>query len=154
MSERERSRGGGLERSTQGGRAAGVTGRGSRRYRISPSSARSAAAPDPGNSRAEWSEAGNRRQILEEYYRLSLTQDYLAQGGEKYARSLLMKAFGNEGAKALLEQVNRAQVLTANQMDALQKANPKELARFLEGEQPQTIALILAYLDAKAASAC
>ncbi len=92
-------------------------------------------------------------QILEEYYRLSLTQDYLTQGGEKYARSLLMKAFGSEGAKDLLEQVNRAQVLTANQMDALQKANPKELARFLEGEQPQTIALILAYLDAKAASA-
>ena len=92
-------------------------------------------------------------QILEEYYRLSLTQDYLAQGGEKYARALLMKAFGNEGAKNLLEQVNRSQVLTANQMDALQKANPKQLARFLEGEQPQTVALILAYLDAKAASA-
>ena len=66
---------------------------------------------------------------------------------------MLIKAFGNEGAKSLLEQVNRSQVLTANQMDALQKANPKELARFLEGEQPQTIALILAYLDAKAASA-
>jgi flagellar motor switch protein FliG len=43
--------------------------------------------------------------------------------------------------------------MTANQMDALQKANPKELARFLEGEQPQTIAIILAYLDTKAASA-
>jgi flagellar motor switch protein FliG len=91
--------------------------------------------------------------VLEEYHRLSLTQDYLAQGGENYARSLLVKAFGTEGARALLEQVNRAQVLTANQMDALQKANPKELARFLEGEQPQTIAIILAYLDTKAASA-
>ena len=91
--------------------------------------------------------------MLEEYYRLSLTQDYLAQGGEKYARSLLVKAFGSDGAKALLEQVNRAQVLTANQMDALAEGQPQELARFLEGEQPQTIALILAYLDAKAASA-
>ena len=67
--------------------------------------------------------------------------------------TLLVKAFGNEGAKALLEQVNRAQDLTANQMDALQKANPQELARFLEGEQPQTIALILAYLEPKPASA-
>ncbi len=91
--------------------------------------------------------------VLEEYRRLSLAQDYLAQGGESYARSLLVKAFGVEGAKALLDQVNRAQVLTANQMDALQKANPKELARFLEGEQPQAIAIILAYLDTKAASA-
>jgi flagellar motor switch protein FliG len=91
--------------------------------------------------------------VLEEYNRLSLTQEYLTIGGESYARSLLIKAFGNEGARALLEQVSRAQVLTATQMDALQRANPKELARFLEGEQPQTIAIILAYLDAKAASA-
>lgn len=92
-------------------------------------------------------------EVLEEYQRLSLAQEYLAQGGESYARSLLIKAFGNEGATALMEQVNRAQVLTANQMDALQKANPRELARFLEGEQPQSIALILAYLDSSAASA-
>jgi flagellar motor switch protein FliG len=92
-------------------------------------------------------------QVLEEYHRLSLTREYLVQGGETYARGLLVKAFGAEGAAALLEQVNQAHVLTANQMDALQKASPKELARFLEGEQPQTIAIILAYLDAGAASA-
>ncbi len=91
--------------------------------------------------------------VLEEYHRLSLAQEYLSQGGESYARTLLVKAFGVEGAKALLEQVNRAQILTASQMDALQKANPRELARFLEGEQPQTVAIILAYLDTKAASA-
>jgi flagellar motor switch protein FliG len=92
-------------------------------------------------------------QVLEEYYRLSLTQDYLAQGGDEYARSLLVKAFGGDGAKALLEQVVRAQDLSATQLDALQKADPQELARFLEDEQPQTIALILAYLDARPASA-
>ncbi len=98
-------------------------------------------------------EPGTAANVLEEYQRLSLAQEYLAQGGESYARSLLVKAFGTEGAKSLLEQVNHAEVLTAAQMDALQKANPKELARFLEGEQPQTIAIILAYLDTKAASA-
>ncbi len=92
-------------------------------------------------------------QVLEEYYRLSLTQDYLSQGGDEYARALLVKAFGGDGAKALLEQVSRAQDLSATQLDALQKADPQELARFLEDEQPQTIALILAYLDAQAASA-
>jgi len=91
--------------------------------------------------------------VLQEYHRLSLAREYMMQGGEGYARALLVKAFGNEGAKALLEQVSHAQVLTANQMDALQKANPRELARFLEDEQPQTIALVLAYLDAKSASA-
>ena len=91
--------------------------------------------------------------VLQEYHRLSLAREYMMQGGEGYARALLVKAFGNEGAKTLLEQVSHAQVLTANQMDAIQKANPKELARFLEDEQPQTIALVLAYLDAKSASA-
>ena len=91
--------------------------------------------------------------ILEEYQRLSLTQDYLTQGGDAYARSLLVKAFGEDGAKGLMEQVVRAQQLSASQLDSLEKTDPQQLARFLEGEHPQTIALILAHLDSKPASA-
>jgi len=91
--------------------------------------------------------------ILEEYHRLSLTQEYLTQGGDSYARSLLVKAFGDEGAKGLMEQVIRAQQLSASQLDSLEKTDPQQLARFLEGEHPQTIALILAHLDSKPASA-
>ncbi len=91
-------------------------------------------------------------QVLDEYSRLALTQEYLAQGGDGYARALLVKAFGEEGANTLMEQVTRSQELSASQLDTLQKADPQQLARFLEGEQPQTIALILAHLDAKPAS--
>lgn len=91
--------------------------------------------------------------ILEEYHRLSLTQDYLTQGGDSYARNLLVKAFGEDGAKGLMEQVARAQQLSASQLDSLEKTDPQQLARFLEGEHPQTIALILAHLDSKPASA-
>jgi flagellar motor switch protein FliG len=91
--------------------------------------------------------------VLEEYYRLTLTQEYMTQGGGAYARSLLVKAFGEEGASALMEQVARAQELSASQLDALQKADPQQLARFLESEHPQTVALILAHLEAKPASA-
>ena len=91
--------------------------------------------------------------ILEEYQRLSLTQDYLTQGGDSYARNLLVKAFGEDGAKGLMEQVERAQQLSASQLDSLEKTDPQQLARFLEGEHPQTIALILAHLDSKPASA-
>jgi len=90
--------------------------------------------------------------ILEEYHRLSLTQDYLAQGGDNYARSLLVMAFGEDGAKGLMEQVVRAQQLSESQLDSLEKTDPQQLARFLEGEHPQTIALILAHLDSKPAS--
>jgi flagellar motor switch protein FliG len=93
------------------------------------------------------------RQVLEEYHGMALTQEYLAQGGREYASRLLVKAFGEDGAKNLLESVSRAQELSASKLDSLQKADPQQLAKFLESEHPQTIALILAHLEAKQASA-
>jgi flagellar motor switch protein FliG len=90
--------------------------------------------------------------VLEEYHRLALTQDYLAQGGNEYAEKLLVKAFGADGARQLLNQVSRAVEMSAGKLDSLQKADPQQLAKFLEGEHPQTIALILAHLDARQAS--
>jgi len=91
--------------------------------------------------------------ILEEYSRLAMTQDYVAQGGLEFAKRLLVKAFGDTNAKDLLQKVSRLQELSAGQLDSLQKADPPQLAKFLEGEHPQTIALILAHLDGKKASA-
>jgi flagellar motor switch protein FliG len=52
----------------------------------------------------------------------------------------------------LLSQVSRAAEMSANKLDSLQKADPQQLAKFLESEHPQTIALILAHVDAKQAS--
>ena len=37
--------------------------------------------------------------VLEEYYQLTLTQGYLAEGGPDYAQKLLVKAFGEAGAQ-------------------------------------------------------
>lgn len=90
--------------------------------------------------------------VLEEHSRLILTQDYLAQGGQEFATRLLVKAFGDDDAKKLLQRVARLQELSVGQLDSLQKADPQQLAKFLEGEHPQTIALILAHLDSKQAS--
>jgi len=92
-------------------------------------------------------------QVLEEYHRLSLTQDILAEGGRDYANQLLVKSFGEEGARALLEQVARVNELSTAQLSSLQKADPQQLSKFLEGEHPQTIALILAHLDSRQGSA-
>jgi flagellar motor switch protein FliG len=91
--------------------------------------------------------------VLEEYHKLALTQDYLAQGGTDYAKKLLVKAFGEDGARQLLQQVMHTAEMSAAKLDSLQKADPQQLAKFLETEHPQTIALILAHLDAKQASA-
>jgi len=90
--------------------------------------------------------------VLEEFERLVMAGDYLAQGGTDYANKLLIKAFGEEGAKQLLHQVSLTAEMTASQLDSLRKADPQQLAQFIEGEHPQTIALILAHLEAKQAS--
>jgi len=90
--------------------------------------------------------------VLEEFERLVMAGDYMAQGGKDYANKLLVKAFGEEGAKQLLHQVSLTAEMTAGQLESLQKADPQQLAQFIEGEHPQTIALILAHLEAKQAS--
>ncbi len=92
------------------------------------------------------------QQILEEYYQLAITQEYMAQGGPDYASKLLLKAFGEEGARHLLERVTQSQKMTANKVESLQQADPQQLAKFLEGEHPQTLALILGHLEAKQAA--
>lgn len=90
--------------------------------------------------------------VLEEYHRMALTQDYLAQGGTDYAQKLLVKSFGEEGARQLLRQVSSAAESNASKLDSLQKADPQQLAKFLESEHPQTIALTLAHVNSKQAS--
>ncbi len=91
--------------------------------------------------------------VLEEYYQLTVTQSYLAAGGPDYAEKLLVKAFGQMGAKQLLEQVSKSMEMNLVRLDSLENADPQQLSKFLEIEHPQTIALILAHLNARQASA-
>src|ERR1700733_3844072 len=65
--------------------------------------------------------------VLEEYHRMELTQDYLAQGGTDYAQKLLVKSFGEDGARQLLRQVSSAAESSASKLDSLQKADPQQL---------------------------
>ena len=92
------------------------------------------------------------QQVLDEYYQLAIAQEYMAQGGPDYASRLLLKAFGEDGARHLLERVTQSQKMTANKVESLQQANPQQLAKFLESEHPQTLALILGHLEAKQAA--
>jgi flagellar motor switch protein FliG len=91
-------------------------------------------------------------QVLEEYRRLTLTQEYVSQGGPDYANHLLLRAFGDDPAKGLLDQVVQARQTGGANLDSLQKADPEQLVKFLEGERPQTIALVLAHLGVESAS--
>jgi flagellar motor switch protein FliG len=90
-------------------------------------------------------------QVIEEYQRMTQAQDYLIQGGYDLARRLLIKAFGEVEAEGILQRLTKAREL--NPLESLQRADPQKLARFLEAEHPQTIALILGQLGDRQASA-
>lgn len=90
--------------------------------------------------------------VLEEFNRLVLTGDSIRQGGTEYANRLLVKAFGKEAASELLRRVSDDAEAGAGKLESLQNADPQQLAKFIAGEHPQTIALILAHLESKQAS--
>jgi flagellar motor switch protein FliG len=89
--------------------------------------------------------------VLEEYQQMMAAQDFIAVGGHDVATRLLVKAFGENGAKSMVERLTKAEA--PGELDSLKKANPQQLAKFLIGERPQTKALVLGHLDSKQASA-
>src|SRR5271163_4072126 len=89
--------------------------------------------------------------VLPEYQRLTQNDTYLAQGGEDLANRMLTKAFGAEGARIMLSDVNREREASTQNLDTLQKTDPQQLAKFIQGEHPQTIALVLAHLNLRVA---
>lgn len=91
--------------------------------------------------------------VLADFYRLSLAQSVLARGGPDYAKRLLVKAFGPDASKKLLDHLNMALQSTLVGFDSLQKADPVQLSKFIQSEQPQTIALVLAHLNSSQAAA-
>lgn len=90
-------------------------------------------------------------QVFEEYRRATLGQEYTVAGGQQLTRRLLVKAFGEEDAEVIMQKLSRAKEL--NPREALQRSDPQKLARFIESEHPQTIALILGQLNDRQASA-
>lgn len=91
--------------------------------------------------------------VITEFEQMAGARASLAEGGHAVANRLLVKAFGESGAKNLQHQMVRVDELNANRAESLQKAEPKQLARLLEGEHPQTVALVLGQLDPKQAAA-
>lgn len=85
--------------------------------------------------------------VLEEFYQMSLAQQYVLKGGVDYAKKVLINAFGPEEAKKILDRLLKQLGGENLSFDALQKADPTQLAKFIHNEHPQTIALILSHLN-------
>jgi len=91
-------------------------------------------------------------EVLTEFYGLLETQQYMVRGGPDYALKLLTEAFGSARAEELLLQVKKVRERTNGDMAMLQNLDAQHLSKFLETEHAQTIALVLAHLDAKRGS--
>ncbi|MFY9143666.1 flagellar motor switch protein FliG [Sulfuricurvum sp.] len=89
--------------------------------------------------------------VLEEFYAIVQSNQYLNTGGLEYAREILHKALGPDEAKKVLERLSKTMQNTQN-FAYLSKIKPQQLADFIMTEHPQTIALILAHMDPSAAA--
>lgn len=83
--------------------------------------------------------------ILEEFHQMAIAQDFIDQGGINYAKEVLEKALGPEQAKNILNRLTSS--LQVRPFDFARKADASQILNFIQGEHPQTIALILSYLD-------
>jgi flagellar motor switch protein FliG len=91
--------------------------------------------------------------VLEEFHQMIVARDYVLKGGVDYARKVLINAFGPEHAKKLLDRLMATIGGDMASFDALQKADPQQLAKFIHSEHPQTVALILSHLNPSQAAA-
>jgi flagellar motor switch protein FliG len=82
--------------------------------------------------------------VLQEFHQLATAHEYVAQGGLEFAKKLLHGAYGPDTAKKLLEHVTKS--LGPLNLDLLTKSDPQQLAKFIEQEHPQTVALVMAHL--------
>jgi len=89
--------------------------------------------------------------VLEEFYAIFQSGQFLTSGGLEYAKELLYRTLGVDEAKKILEKLTKSMQNTQN-FAYLSKIKPQQLSDFIINEHPQTIALILAHMDATEAA--
>ncbi len=95
-------------------------------------------------------EPEDKDKVLMEFQEMMMAQEFIAQGGIDYAREVLERALGTQKAIDIVNRLTSS--LQVRPFDFIRRTDPSHLLNFIQGEHPQTIALILAYLDpAKAA---
>ncbi|MCI8870293.1 MAG: flagellar motor switch protein FliG [Lawsonibacter sp.] len=90
-------------------------------------------------------------EVLNEFYQLCRTNRAVTEGGLEYARTVLEKAYGAQTADELLGKVTKS--LQNRSFSFMEKADDKSLFSALQNERPQTIALVLSYVEADKAAA-
>lgn len=87
----------------------------------------------------------DKEQVLEEFHQIAVAQEYISTGGIDYAKEVLEKALGSQKAVDIINRLTAS--LQVRPFEFARKADPNQILNFIQNEHPQTIALVLAYLD-------
>lgn len=101
-------------------------------------------------ARLENIDSEQRDLVLQEFQELMMASDFISSGGIDYARELLEKSLGSQKAVDIINRLTSS--LKTRPFDFVRRTDPAHLLNFIQQEHPQTIALILAYLEPLKAS--
>ncbi len=86
-----------------------------------------------------------KEEILEEFYEICIAQDFITEGGISYAKDVLEKAMGSQKALEVINKLTAS--LQVRPFDFVRRTDASQLLNFIQNEHPQTLALILSYLN-------
>lgn len=90
-------------------------------------------------------ESSKKEEVMNEFHQIAIAQDYISQGGIGYAKNVLEKALGEDEAMHMINRLTSS--LQVKPFDFARKAEPSQVLNFIQNEHPQTIALVLSYLE-------
>jgi flagellar motor switch protein FliG len=101
-------------------------------------------------ARLETIDSEQKDAILQEFQELMMANQFISTGGIDFARELLEKSLGSQKAIDIINRLTSS--LQVRPFDFIRRTDPAHLLNFIQQEHPQTIALILAYLEPNKAS--
>jgi len=93
---------------------------------------------------------GDKDKVLMEFQELMMAQEFISNGGIDYAREVLERALGTQKAIDIVNRLTSS--LQVRPFDFVRRTDPAHLLNFIQSEHPQTIALILSYLEPQKAA--
>ncbi len=90
------------------------------------------------------------RGVFQEFRNMCQAHVSLLRGGIDYAKEVLEQALGSDEASKLLDRIVTS--VEERPFNFIRRSDPAEIQGYLQGEHPQTIALVLAHLPADQAA--
>ncbi len=87
----------------------------------------------------------DRDDVLNEFYETCIAKKFVREGGFEYARGVLNKALGDEKANEILSKLSES--IQVRPFEFIRRADVSQVVHLIANENPQTIAMILSYLD-------